>query len=279
MSILSLVLVGSLIASPAAPPPDAPRAPSEPGKPRPTDLRYDWQIDGAVTALAGGLWIFSEILKPSLAPPGCQWCSRNGFDDAATRALAWGDIRTAARASDLFAFGAVPALTLGSLGWASHRDGRLAELPANTLLLLEAVALSAVVNQAVKYAVARERPFVADLPPAQKARTSSPADNDLSFYSGHSNLAFALAVGSGTLAHLRGYPAEPWVWGIGLPAAALVAYSRVAAKKHYLTDVMVGSLAGAAFGFGVPWLFHGAERPAAVAVLPLPGGAAMALRF
>jgi membrane-associated phospholipid phosphatase len=32
------------------------------------------------------------------------------------------------------------------------------------------------------------------------------------------------------------------------------------ADKHYLTDVLVGALAGSAFGVGVPLLLHGRQQ-------------------
>ena len=46
-------------------------------------------------------------------------------------------------------------------------------------------------------------------------------------------LAFSLVVSAGTVAHLRGYRAEPYIWGIGLPLALFSAYSRIAADKSF----------------------------------------------
>lgn len=245
-------------------------------------LRVDWPLDGAAVLLAGGGWIASEVLKDHLAPAGCRWCARNALDDSATRALAWNDIKAADTVGSVAAFGVAPAAALGVLALASNADGRLREAPEDALIVVEAVALSSALNQIVKFSVGRERPFVADTPASEKRLTSSPADNDLSFYSGHSNLAFALAVSAGTIAHLRGYSGEPYVWAVGLPLAGFVAYSRIAAKKHYLTDVLIGSAAGAAIGFAVPYFLHRA-RPAGskagVAVSPLSNGVSFAFVF
>lgn len=85
----------------------------------------------------------------------------------------------------------------------------------------------------------------------------SEKERNLSFFSGHSSLAFSLAVSSGTVASLRGYRWAPLVWAVGLPVAAFTAYSRVAADAHYLSDVVVGSVMGALVGGGIPLLFHG----------------------
>ena len=54
-----------------------------------------------------------------------------------------------------------------------------------------------------------------------RPRTEAPEDNNLSFYSGHTNFSFALVVSSGTVATLRGYKGAGLIWAVGLPLAAL----------------------------------------------------------
>jgi len=65
----------------------------------------------------------------------------------------------------------------------------------------------------------------------------------------------------------------PLIWAVGLAAAAMVGYLRIAADQHYFTDVLVGAAAGSAIGFAVPYGFHRGEG--ALAVSPVPGGGAM----
>jgi membrane-associated phospholipid phosphatase len=242
-------------------------------------LSYDLKIDGGVVILTGGAYILTEILKENFAPARCVWCARNGMDDAVTNALGWSDIKLASTISNVVGYAATPLAAVGVLSLAAGKDGHLDEMWVNALLMVEAVAVSSALNQAVKFTAGRERPFVAELSPEAKARTAEPADNNLSFYSGHSNLVFALAVSAGTLAHMRGYEYEPAVWAVGLPLAGFVAYSRIAAKKHYLTDVLVGSAAGAAIGFALPWFLHRPKSDTGVTVSALPNGAAFTLRF
>jgi membrane-associated phospholipid phosphatase len=227
-------------------------------------LAHDLKIDIPVTAVAGLGWISSEVgLKSTLAPAACRWCdgdgsgkdSLNGFD-AAGRSLRWSDPRVADTLSNLDAFVLLPVALLGLDALAAHRDGALDGWPVDAVILVETVSAQAALNQLVKFAVGRERPFVHVLPAGEKGFTAAPSDNNLSFYSGHSSLAFSLAVGAGTIAHLRGYRSEPLIWAVGLPLAAGAAYLRMAADKHYATDVIVGSIAGAALGFVVPSLFH-----------------------
>jgi membrane-associated phospholipid phosphatase len=133
--------------------------------------------------------------------------------------------------------------------------------------------------------VGRERPFVHELPLDQKELTSQPADNNLSFFSGHSSEAFALASASGTVATMRGYRWAPVVWSVGGVVAAVTAYLRIAADKHWLTDVLAGAVLGAGIGFALPYVFHSAEdlpAPTARASLrttPLPSAAGVTLSW
>ena len=56
---------------------------------------------------------------------------------------------------------------------------------------------------------------------------------------------------------MRGYRIAPGVWGTGLTVAVGAGWLRIAADKHYATDVLVGMLAGSAVGVALPLLFHG----------------------
>src|SRR5207249_2275303 len=83
------------------------------------------------------------------------------------------------------------------------------------------------------------------------------ADNNLSFYSGHTSATATMAAAGGTIATLRGYRLAPLVWGTGAALSAFTGYLRIAADKHYLTDVLAGAAIGAAVGILVPLTFHG----------------------
>jgi membrane-associated phospholipid phosphatase len=246
----------------------------------PQRIEVDLKTDGIVTGALGIGWIGSELLKSHLGPASCRWCSVNLLDETVARVAAWKDIEAAWTVADVTGFAVAPVVTGGVLTLAASGSGRLREMPANGLLMLEAATASALLNQAVKFAAGRERPFVADLPPAEKSRTRQPSDNNVSFYSGHSAFVFALAVSAGTMAHLRGYEGEPYVWGVGVPLAAFVAYTRLAGKKHYLTDVMVGCATGAAFGVAIP-LLHRTRAPTGTSsgnlvLSPSPPGVSLA---
>ncbi|NPC75152.1 phosphatase PAP2 family protein [Corallococcus sp. AB004] len=237
---------------------DAPRA-----------LRFNWTRDGIITGTAGVLWISSEsVFKDNLAPAQCRWCDRapDGTDrlnrlDRWGRGIAGNSEASRKRAdtwSNIIGFAGLPLGLLGTQYAVGRSSGASTEFFAqDATIMVQSAVLASVANQAVKFAVGRERPFVHVLPEAEKGLTAHPTDNNLSFYSGHTNLAFALAVSAGTVATMRGYKHQAVVWGVGLPLAASVGLLRMGADKHYLSDVITGAVLGTAFGVAVPLLLHG----------------------
>jgi membrane-associated phospholipid phosphatase len=232
------------------------------------ELHVDWKVDGAITGAAFALWGGSQLLQGHLAATTCRWCQPGSIDTSIRDSLRWDDTGAANLASNIAAFAFVPVASVGLLVLGSHAEDRTGETASNALLMAESVALAGDANQLFKFAVGRERPFVHALPPDQKSQTANPADNNTSFYSGHTSFAFSLAVSAGTIASIRRYRWAPVVWAAGLTGAALVGYLRIAADRHYFTDVLTGAGAGAAFGFAVPALHRGGG---AVALAPLPG--------
>jgi membrane-associated phospholipid phosphatase len=230
-------------------------------------LRYDTRIDVAVTSVGGVWWLTSELLKANLVPQKCRWCYRaedgsdllNPYDGWMRSRLLWKDTKTADVTSSVLAFVVEPAAMMGLSALAAGNDGAIRGLPLDALLITEATVLAGDVNQLVKFAFARERPFVHFLPRAPtavRALTDSPSDDNLSFFSGHTTLAFALATSAGTVTTLRGYHLAPVVWAAGGAMAVTIGYLRIAADKHYFSDVMTAAIVGSIIGVGVPLLFH-----------------------
>lgn len=235
--------------------------------------------------MGAALWIGSEALfKERLAPEPCRWCSQNpdgtnglnGLDNWG-RGLAGNTAQQRKRAdtwSNVVDFMVLPASVLGTQYALAHGSGAPRSVFFQDAgIIIQTAVLSSVLNQSAKFIAGRERPFVHVLPTDQKPLTEQPDDNNLSFYSGHTNLAFALVVSAGTVAELRGYSHRGWIWAVGLPLATSVGLLRMAADKHYLTDVATGALLGSAFGVAVPLLLHGRvdETPGAFS-LHVTGG-------
>jgi membrane-associated phospholipid phosphatase len=230
-------------------------------------LRTEARVDVPVTVGAAGLWLGLELFEGALAPSSCRACDRNpdgsealdAPDAAARAAVRWNDPGAAAIASNLTGFVLAPVASLGMATIAAAADDRSREAPANALVIAEAVAIAGTLDQIAKLLVARQRPFAHFREPAGPGPRDP--DENLSFYSGHTSLAFSLAVASGTIASMRGYRLAPVVWVTSLPVALMTGYFRIAADKHYLTDVLAGAVFGSAVGLVVPLLFH--RAPAA----------------
>ena len=262
----ALALLAALALHPAAPAAAA----------EPVPLHHDLAVDAAVTAAAVAVWAGTELAKPSLAPARCRWCEPGPLDAAAREALVWQEPARARRASDVLAFGLVPAGVAAHQLLAARRAGDAGAGWVDLLLVAQATALAADLTQVAKYAVGRRRPLAAQAP---AGRERDP-DDDLSFWSGHTSLAFSLVAAAGTVSSLRGYPSAPWVWGGGAVAAAGVGWLRMAGDAHWLTDVLAGAAAGIAVGVAVPKLFHGPRDTAGTSqAVVAPRLVALALPF
>lgn len=236
---------------------------------------YEW----AATIAGGALWFTTgTLIKDDIAPEQCRWCDSNFFDDAASD-LRWDDARTADLTSDVISFGLAPVAAAGLVSAAAVYDDRARELDVDLLIVGEAIVAAGLAGEALRFATARERPNVHDLPPADKPFTPHPEENNLSFVSGHAATSVALALAGGLVASHRRRRLAPVVWATGFTLAAVSSYLRVASGEHYATDVLGGIAVGAAVGLAVP-LLHRPRRTGgrlSVGLAPLPGGGGLLL--
>ncbi len=222
----------------------------------PIRLRSSVDVDIAVVGVSAFTLIASELLKARLVPVQGRWRNTNGIDVTVRNALRWEDPAPARLASDLSLFVVAPVFGVGMQVAVAGADRRTNEVGTNVLIVFQATLLAAVLNQTTKLVIARERPFVYALADDKKNGTRSPSDNNLSFFSGHTTTTFALAAAGGAVASLRGYRGAPYVWAGGGLVAVTTGYLRIAADKHWFSDVLVGALVGTAMGLVVPFVFH-----------------------
>jgi len=226
-------------------------------------LRYKSSLDVPLTLVGIAGTFGPRVLTDSKADWTCHWCDRdangndalNGLDAAVRRHWRWADVEKAHDLSNVtlaLAFvGPTSAFIAGRGGFGDGLGGEM-------LLVLESSALSLAVTQGTKYLFRRERPWAhaGEVPEGERMGSR---DSTLSFASGHSSLSFSMAVTFGSLASLRGDDGKEWVWATGLTMAAATGYLRIAADRHYLTDVLAGAAIGAAVGWTVPRLID--RRP------------------
>jgi membrane-associated phospholipid phosphatase len=230
---------------------------------------YDLAVDGAVTAAAAGGTLALLLLKGELAPVSCRWCEPGWLDGELARRVGWRDPKLASTVSDVLQV-AIGGGVLGYTVFDGYRRGDREAGYANALLITEATSLALLLDQAVKYAVGRSRPYVWLGPPGPDSR-----DGNLSFFSGHTTFAFAVAASSSTLLLSQHAPGAVALTVVAFSAAGLTGYLRMAAEQHYLTDVLAGAAVGTLVGWAVPHFFH-APREGGLALHPVAGGISIA---
>jgi membrane-associated phospholipid phosphatase len=128
--------------------------------------------------------------------------------------------------------------------------GASPELLEDLTVYAETLSVNSALTTLFKYAVQRPLPRVyAGTDP----ELASSAGGYRAFYSGHVSSAFsALSAASVTLG-LRHHTTW-WPWAVTVVLGTSIAAERVAAGRHFYTDVGVGAIMGTAVGVLVPWL-------------------------
>lgn len=171
--------------------------------------------------------------------------------------------------SDVAVIPVVFALPMVDAFMALSGEAKWGPVFADGLVLAEALAWSSGLNLTVRSLRWHPRPLMFSEDAPMEKRTAPEVGG--SFYSGHANAAFVGAALCGVVLPRRFPKMHPaWAWGGGLTAAAGVAALRVAAGKHYPTDVLVGAAAGTLFGLLFARLHegHGKVTPGAVRTEP-----------
>jgi len=248
------------------------------GRAEADDLTYRPWVDGVITGVGAGFWLLSgAVLVDRFAPHECTWCGTNDFDDAIREAVRWDDPTWASRLSDLGAYVLAPATAATTLVLANRDLETRGALRVDLGIVAESVIVAGCVQQVFKLTIGRERPRVHAIPPDD--RPEGEAEDNLSFYSGHASVSFALATSAGTVASIRGYRLTPLVWGAGLSVAAMTVYMRLAADDHYATDVAVGAVMGSLAGVAVPLLHRRRPRSPDLALAAGPRSIALLGQF
>jgi len=155
-----------------------------------------------------------------------------------------------------------------------------------TLMFAQALALQSGINLMVRSMEFWPRPYVyakdgygSGSRKAIERAEKADAEAYGSFYSGHASAAFTVAVFTGEW-FSEMYPQSPFrgvVWAGALSAAALEGVLRIAAGKHYLTDVVVGALVGSGVSLAVIEIHK--KRDERFSLWVYPGAAGLTIRI
>lgn len=245
--------------------------------------RDDWTrfrpVEYGVTGVAIGGAAVLLLTSPDNRAP--RWTGGILIDDGVRDALRLSSPAGRRRAQDVgtkLYFGALAFPYLVDVAGASLVAHRSPDVAAQLALMdTEVFALVGVLNFGLTNAIARQRPLVracaGGADPEFPRCTESGRDYQ-SFFGGHAAVSFAAA--GLTCAHHQNLP----LYGGGAPdilaCAALVAngaavaWTRMMADKHYLSDNLVGAALGFGLGYGIPSYLHYRGKGSLSARLGLP---------
>ena len=202
--------------------------------------RASWW-DAASVGAAGALFVLPTVLELPKGPPSCAPCDPTTVptvDRSALHTFSDG----AGTASDV-----VLAGVAGLTAFASLHGLPAAQWRGNFAMLANAAAWTAASTEWLKVVIRRKRPV---LYTSGAVAAAADRESQQSFPSTHASLAFAAATSYLVLArrqhlhHRRRNAILLYAGAVGVSAL------RVAAGKHFPTDVA----AGAALGSGIGWL-------------------------
>jgi membrane-associated phospholipid phosphatase len=238
----------------------------------------DRELDVALTVVMGAGYLTAEFgFHKQLSPTSCRWCAPDAFDGAMRDALVWHDTSAANTLSNATGYVIAPIAATGLVAVAGlDSGGSWGRAFDDIAPVVQSAIFVSLLQHVTKLAAARQRPFVHFAAPGPRVPTE---EDNVSFWSGHTSLGFSLAVSAGEVASARGYALAPAIWATGLSLATVTGYLRIAADKHYTTDVLMGAAMGAVVGYAWPRLVHGHLFRANVDVVPAARGLALAGRF
>ena len=193
--------------------------------------------DYFITALQLSSFLYLQFGLEN-SPKNLVGSGPNSFDKYFRKRLLWekNQIDRAEYLSDVFLYG----LFVGSIPLTPvvNKDKYMEYFLTN----LQVISLNGIITNTVKILSKRQRPD------AYYKTREYKKDQFRSFFSGHTSTAFALGTSSAILVS-RYYPEKRNViWASTLGIASWTGYLRVAADKHYVTDVLVGGIVGSFVG-------------------------------
>ena len=194
------------------------------------------------TAAEVGVFLFLEYGYTGESPSlETSTESPNSFDQFFRNKLRWNidKIDNAKTASDILLYG----LFLGGIPFTPLiSDG---DYKTMVLANVEIMAINGLVTNLVKHTVDRKRPS------SYYQTRDEGGDTYKSFFSGHTSQAFSIGTSTAIMLS-RSHPDKKYlIWGSAITLAATTGYFRIAADKHYMTDVLSGALVGSIIGFWV----------------------------
>jgi len=209
---------------------------------QPAEVRYSasWVDVAAVTA-TGVTALVPVLFKLPSGPPSCAPCNPADLPGV-DRWVVGATSSLARRGSDGFLIGVI-----GLAAYEAAHDRSPQQARGNFAMLANSVSWNAASTAWLKVLIHRERPV---LYTSAAADAAPYANNQQSFPSGHTSLAFAVATSYLVMANREHLPNRTRNTVLLYGSATGIGALRVAGGSHFPTDV----LGGAVMGIGIGWL-------------------------
>lgn len=137
--------------------------------------------------------------------------------------------------------------------WLTERHEQAQRAAARATYFVSAVMAGGILAELMKLLLRRERPEVMDGSYSFRAWSDHPfSTSGLAWPSSHTMVAFAAATALSRL-----FPRAKWVW---FAMAAGCGATRIMARAHFFSDVMLGALLGWCVGWGVWFVMRSRMR-------------------
>ncbi len=228
------------------------------------DNPYETNLTLELPLLAGAvaLWIGPVIIEPELPADFCNPCDRSKVNRI-DRTVIGNSSKFADVGSDVLA-AALPATLFLSSAYLQRDSFR--GVVDDALIIFESMAFGGMINQLVRHAYIRPRPFMY-LDPVPDDKRRGNAEDWHSFFSGHTSTAFAASTAFSQIYSARNPDSDKryWVWAGTMGVASVMAVLRPASGEHFYSDVLAGAAVGIAAGTLIPAL-HKRDKDASGAL-------------
>jgi membrane-associated phospholipid phosphatase len=210
-----------------------------------------WKNDGVVLAAAVLVALLGRPVRKRLVQPHCFPCDAEAVNPFDREVVRWHS-----RSLDTLSSVLEVAALLTPVVSSFRAHGLSRNLLKDILVYAEIIAINSAANIVVKTVIARPVPRVYTrlFPKLERE-----ARGYGSFYSGHCAHTTGALAANAMMERLRGTKGvRPWILLAG--GAVLVSAARVGAGRHFYSDVVAGSVAGAVIGGLVPRLHRGTRN-------------------
>jgi len=211
--------------------------------------RYDVRPVPAMVVTGGttAVWLAAHVFRDRLPYASCAPCDPSGL-----LAFERSFVGPRRAGPDLASDGTLALTLAGSAALLLAGGGDGAARREDLAVWAQAVSMTSALTAWSKVLFHRPRPMRYD-----STATALGPDDGLSFPSGHASVAFAAAAAYASIQHRRGAArrGQRGATAVLLSAAASTALLRVAARRHFPTDVAAGALLGSAVGWLVPSVY------------------------